>query len=184
MPRIVKIATTSLATLEDTAPPYNLRHPDPAATRTLALALLDGAGAGGADLAVLPETFLAAGLPGSAIKGIAEPLDGPTLTAVAAKARTHAMYVVAGAFVANPDGTIENLAVLFDREGEIVGNLFEMPSDRGRDRQRRHARTPERRLRHGFRPPRPRRLLRSQLVATLGGDGRGRRRGGGVDIGL
>ena len=33
MARIAKIATTSLATLEDTAPPFNLRYPEPADTR-------------------------------------------------------------------------------------------------------------------------------------------------------
>ena len=66
MARIAKIATTSLATLEDTAPPFNLRYPDPADTLKLGLSMLDAAGAQGADLAVLPEGFMAAGLPASA----------------------------------------------------------------------------------------------------------------------
>src|SRR4051812_35163446 len=109
MPRLVKVATTSLATLEDTAPPYNLRHPDPAASLELGLSLLDAAGASDVDLAILPETFTAADLPGTAIPRLAEPIDGPALSRVAAKARSHSMYVVAGAFVSQPNGTIANL---------------------------------------------------------------------------
>ena len=47
MARIAKIATTSLATLEDTAPPFNLRYPNPADTLKLGLSMLDAAGAQG-----------------------------------------------------------------------------------------------------------------------------------------
>ena len=79
MARIAKIATTSLATLEDTAPPFNLRYPNPADTLKLGLSMLDAAGAQGADLAVLPEGFMAAGLPATSIPDVAEPLDGPSL---------------------------------------------------------------------------------------------------------
>ena len=43
MARMVKITTTSLATLEDVAPPYNLRYPDPQDTLALGLSLLDAA---------------------------------------------------------------------------------------------------------------------------------------------
>ena len=86
MTRIVRIATTSLATLEDTAPPYNLRYPNPADTLQLGLALLDGAGGQGADLAVLPEAFMAAGLPGEQIRPAAQPVPGPAFNAVAEKA--------------------------------------------------------------------------------------------------
>jgi predicted amidohydrolase len=120
MTRIAKIATTSLATLEDTAPPFNLRYPDPADTRKLGLSLLDAAGAQGADLALLPEGFIAAGLPATQIPDIAEPLDGPTFRAVAECARKHAMYVVAG-FYAEMDGGIKNVAALIDRSGRLVG---------------------------------------------------------------
>jgi predicted amidohydrolase len=120
MARIVKIATTSLATLEDVAPPYNLRYPNPQDTLALGLSLLDAAGAQGADLAVLPETFIAAGLPGAQIIDVAEPLDGPSFRAVAEKAKRHGMYVVAG-FFAEMDDAIFNIAALFDRSGELVG---------------------------------------------------------------
>jgi predicted amidohydrolase len=121
MARTFRIGTTSLATLEDTAPPYNLRHPDPAATLDLGLSLLDAAGRQGADLVCLPEGFMAAGLPGSRIREIAEPLSGPSLSAVAERAKRHGMYVVAGTY-ALINGKVFNVAVLFDRGGRLVGS--------------------------------------------------------------
>jgi beta-ureidopropionase len=120
MARIAKIATTSLATLEDTAPPFNLRYPNPADTLKLGLSMLDAAGAQGADLAVLPEGFMAAGLPATAIPDVAEPFDGPSFKAVAERAKRHSMYVVAG-FYANVNSHIENLSALIDRSGRLVG---------------------------------------------------------------
>jgi beta-ureidopropionase len=120
MSRVARIATTSLATLEDTAPPYNLRYPNPADTLKLGLSMLDAAGAQGADLAVLPEGFMAAGLPASEIPIVAEPLDGPSFQAIAEVARRHSMYVVAG-FYAAVDGNISNVSVLIDRSGRLVG---------------------------------------------------------------
>ena len=81
MPRSILVATTSLATLEDYAPPYNLRHPDPAENLRLGLAMLDAAGLQKPDLAVLPETFMAAGLASSAIRSVAQPLPGPAFDA-------------------------------------------------------------------------------------------------------
>lgn len=121
MTAILKIATTSLATLEDVSPPFNLRHPEPAETLALGLSLLDAAGAQSADLAVLPETFEAAGLPGRRLAEVAQPLDGPGISAVADRARRHRMNVVAGFFVR--DGNrITNRALLFDRDGNITGS--------------------------------------------------------------
>ena len=120
MARKAKIVTTSLATLEDTAPPYNLRYPNPADTLKLGLSLLEAAGAQGADLALLPEGFAAAGLPASQLPDIAEPVDGPSFRAVADCARRHSMYVVAGFYAAVDDG-ISNIAALIDRSGRLVG---------------------------------------------------------------
>ena len=120
MNRIVRIATSSLATLEDTSPPFNLRHPDPVNTLDLGLSLLQAAGEAGSDLAILPEAFRAAGLPAEQIAMIAEPLTGPSVVSVADQARRHSMYVVAGFYVT--EGTdVSNCAVLFDRTGQIVG---------------------------------------------------------------
>jgi predicted amidohydrolase len=120
MTRTVRIATTSIATLEDTAPPFNLRHPDPQETLRRGLALLDAAGAQGADLVCLPEGFMGAGLPGTRIREIAEPLSGPSMSAIRERAARHAMNVVVGTY-ALVDGRVQNLAVLIDRKGQITG---------------------------------------------------------------
>jgi predicted amidohydrolase len=109
-----------MATLEDYAPPHNLRHPDPADNLTLGLAMLDAAGRNKADLAVLPETFMAAGLPSHAIRSVAQSIPGVAFDAVAQRARRHAMYVVAGFFIADAD-RVSNVAALIDRSGELVG---------------------------------------------------------------
>jgi predicted amidohydrolase len=120
MTKLVRIATTSLATLEDFSPPYNLSHPDPKATFARGLALIDAAGAQKADLVCLPETFAAAGLPASQIWQIAEAPDGPSFKALAERARINHINVVAGMFQRNEDG-ISNVAVLIDRDGRLVG---------------------------------------------------------------
>lgn len=120
MSRSITIATTSMATLEDYAPPYNLRHPDPAENLSRGLAMLDAAGQQRADLAVLPETFMAAGLPSHAIRAVAESFPGPTFDAVADCAKRHAMNVVAGLFVSEGD-RVSNVAALIDRSGRLVG---------------------------------------------------------------
>lgn len=120
MSRSITIATTSMATLEDYAPPYNLRHPDPAENLRRGLAMLDAAGQQRADLAVLPETFMAAGLPSRAIRAVAESFPGPTFDAVADCAKRHAMNVVAGLFVSEGD-RVSNVAALIDRSGCLVG---------------------------------------------------------------
>jgi predicted amidohydrolase len=120
MTKIVRIATTSLATLEDFSPPYNLSHPDPRATFARGLALIDAAGAQQADLICLPETFAASGLPAARIAELAEPIDGPSFQALAERARRHNILVVAGMFVRIGRG-VENLAVLIGRDGELIG---------------------------------------------------------------
>ncbi len=120
MKKLARIATTSLATLEPFAPPYNLSEPDPAETFARGLALVDAAGAQHADLVCLPETFAAAGLPSARIADLAEPIDGPSFAALAERARTNRVNLVAGAFLKR-GGAIENVSVLFDRDGELVG---------------------------------------------------------------
>jgi len=122
MTKIVRIATTSLATLENFAPPYNLAHPDPAETLARALALIDAAGAQHADLVCLPETFMTAGLPATKARAIVEPIDGPTFKALAERARRHRLNLVAGMHVLEEDGIVSNIAVLYDRDGGLVGS--------------------------------------------------------------
>lgn len=120
MSRIVRIVTTSLATLEDTAPPFNLRHPDPSDNLKRGLSLLEAAGEQGADLACLPEGFMAAGLPLERVSSLAQPIPGPAFDAVAERAARYNMYVVAG-FYASLRDRIYNVAALIDRQGHLVG---------------------------------------------------------------
>lgn len=120
MARLLKIATTSIATLENTAPPYNLRHPDPEDNLKLGLSLLEAAGEQRVDLACLPEGFMAAGCPGSQIEANAQPIPGPAFDLVAQAARKYSMYVVAG-FYARLDEHIFNVAALIDRKGKLAG---------------------------------------------------------------
>ncbi|MBK8022831.1 MAG: carbon-nitrogen hydrolase family protein [Chloroflexi bacterium] len=122
MPRRIRVATTSLATLEDVKPPYNLRNPTPQENLERGLAMLEGAGAQGVDLAVLPESLLSAGLPyeHAAINAAAQTIPGPAFDAIADCARRHNMYVVTG--LPMRDGELlRNVAVLIDRKGELVG---------------------------------------------------------------
>jgi predicted amidohydrolase len=121
MTKIVRIATTSIATLEDFAPPYNLSHPDPKMTFARGLALVDAAAATGAHLVCLPETFMAAGLPASRIPELAEPINGASFQALSERARRHGIHIVAGLFV-RIGARAENHAVLIDGNGLLVGS--------------------------------------------------------------
>jgi beta-ureidopropionase len=118
---IVRIATTSLATLEGFAPPYNLTEPDPHETLERGLNLIDAAGSLNADLVCLPETFVASGLPAARIRDIVEPIGGPTFRALAGRAHRHRINLVAGMHVLEGD-VISNIAVLYDRAGQLVGS--------------------------------------------------------------
>jgi beta-ureidopropionase len=131
MPRKISIATTSLATFEDVTPPYNLRHPSKQENLDLGLSLLDAAGKQQVDLACLPEAFTTAGMlyAASTFANVAEPLDGPTFQALAERARRYEMYVVAGLPVV-VGAQFQNVAVLINRQGELVGKYAKMhPTD-------------------------------------------------------
>lgn len=120
MKKLARIATTSIATLEPFSPPYNLSEPDPVETLARGLALIDVAGAQQADLVCLPETFAAAGLSSARIAEVAEPIDGPSFAAMSERARANRLNLVAGAFLKR-GGRIENVSVLFGRDGELIG---------------------------------------------------------------
>ena len=145
--------------------------------------MLDAAGAQGADLALLPEGFMAAGLPATSIPDVAEPLDGPSFKAVAEKAQRHSMYVVAG-FYAKVDGHISNLSALIDRSGRLVGTYSKRHPTEGEIDNGVMPGGTVRRLRHRFRPRRPCDLLRPELAGPLGEDGGEGRRGRLLDFRL
>ncbi len=133
MSQKVRVATTSLATFEDVKPPYNLRYPDPRENIALGLSLLDAAGSQKADIALLPETFTAAGLPyeRGALAKVAETIPGPTFDTLAARARRYGMYVVAGLPLKHGDEDVQNVAVLIDRQGGLVGTYAKMHPTEG-----------------------------------------------------
>lgn len=84
---------------------------------------VDKAAEAGADVALFPELILSAGYSlGEKFHEIAEPVPGPTTTALGAKAREHSMYVIAGIAERDPTGTLYNTAVILGRDGEIVGS--------------------------------------------------------------
>lgn len=72
----------------------------------------------GADLAIFPEATLTRY--GRRITDLAEPLDGPFLTAVAEAARAHGTAVIAGVFEpGQAPGRVHNTAVALDSSGEL-----------------------------------------------------------------
>ncbi len=86
--------------------------------RARVLELLDDALRQGPDLVCLPETFTTASVPDYV--RFAETVPGPTVDAVAERARRHSCYVVCPIFTLRHD-VVYNSAVIIGRSGEIVG---------------------------------------------------------------
>ena len=121
MPRIIRIVTSSFATLEDTHPPFNLRHPSPQENIDLAKSILDTAAGFQPDLVLLPETFKLAGMPGSMLREVAEPIDGSSFSMLSAACREGHFNLVAGHVTLEGD-RIYNEALVIDRSGKLVGS--------------------------------------------------------------
>jgi len=128
--RNVRIATSSLATLEAITPPNNLRVPSVNENLSRGLDILDVAGANKVDIAVLCESFAYAGIPGDNLREVVETYPGNCITEVAKKAKHYSMYVVAGFYVVI-EGKIKNISVLFDRSGNIVGEYVKKYATQG-----------------------------------------------------
>lgn len=98
---------------------------DPATNAQKACAMIADAAAKGADLVVLPELFSTGyelNIVGPRLPELAEPLDGPTVTALRAAAREAKCYVIAGmALTYDLTGVVFNSAVLIDRAGNLAG---------------------------------------------------------------
>ncbi len=76
----------------------------------------------GSDLIVLPELWNIGFVSYDRYHEESEPLDGPTMNAIAEKARELGAYIYSGSFVEARDGKLYNTAVLFDRAGERVAH--------------------------------------------------------------
>ena len=94
--------------------------PDPVVNLSRAGDALREAGAGGAELAVLPEATMARF--GSDLRAAAEPLDGPFCTGLGAACAAAGVAAVAGVFEPSDDGRVYNTAVAFSEVGDLVAS--------------------------------------------------------------
>ena len=92
---------------------------DVSANETQVAALLEEAGAAGADLAALPEVWPCQGT-ATLVRAAAEPLDGPRIERLSDTARRHGMWIHGGSVLELDGEQVFNTSVLFDRDGEIV----------------------------------------------------------------
>ncbi len=120
MSRIVRIVASSLGTLEQVSPPFNLSVPALEDNVSRASDILKAAVQFQPDLVLLPETFALAGMPASKIPAIAEEMGGPIMQIVGAAAQEGRMNVVAGHLV-RENGRVFNRALVFERDGRLVG---------------------------------------------------------------
>ncbi len=74
----------------------------------------------GADLIILPELWYVGFFSYSRYVSSSEPLDGPTASAVSAKAKELGAFVHSGSFVENQDGQYFNTSILFGPSGKII----------------------------------------------------------------
>lgn len=82
--------------------------------------LIATAAAAGAELLVLPEKWPALAA-GEVLRELAQPLDGPVISACRGWAREHGVVLVAGSFSELlDDGVVANTSALIDGDGEIV----------------------------------------------------------------
>jgi predicted amidohydrolase len=95
---------------------------DPSSNLREIVKLMETAALDSADLMVLPESSLSAAAgPSSMQADVAEPLDGPFITGVAALARRLSLPVVVGTTETNPEGPPYNTLVALDAKGTVQG---------------------------------------------------------------
>ncbi|MBI3828379.1 MAG: carbon-nitrogen hydrolase family protein [Planctomycetes bacterium] len=110
MPRKVKVVTTTM---------QGRGGPTVEANRARTLERLDIACGEKPDIVCLPETFLQQHV-GVKAEDVAEPLDGPTLSEAAKRARAHRTYVICP-LLTKRENRIYNSAVILDRKGSVAG---------------------------------------------------------------
>ena len=101
-----------------------ITHEDKQVNLNKALDYIAKAKAGGADMVVMPETYMALIPGGSATKyaDIAEPLDGPFVSALGEAAKKHGIYVVCGVYETKPGDAVRsyNTIVMLDKNGKLI----------------------------------------------------------------
>lgn len=99
---------------------------DPPANVVKAIPMIRQAGLDGSDMIMFPEMFTTGyelSIVGPRITELAEPVNGPTITALREAAKQAGVYVVAPITLYHDDlpGVPFNSAVLIDREGNVAG---------------------------------------------------------------
>ncbi|WP_207744666.1 carbon-nitrogen family hydrolase [Desulfallas sp. Bu1-1] len=79
-----------------------------------------------ADLILLPEIWNIGYFSFDQYESQSESLDGPTIRAVARKAKEINSYVFAGSFVEKDGGKLYNTSVMLDNKGKIIGTYRKM----------------------------------------------------------
>jgi predicted amidohydrolase len=124
-PRTARIVTSSLGTLEQVTPPFNLSVPRFDENVQRASEILEAAVRYQPDLVLLPETFAMAGMPSFEVRKAAEESGGPTAQMLSAMARKGRMNLVAGHMVREGE-RVFNRALVFARDGKLVGSYDKM----------------------------------------------------------
>jgi len=120
MARLIRIVTSSFATLENTSPPYNIRKPSCEENLELASLILDAAAGYHPDIVLLPETFKTAGKSLETCQTDAETIHGKTVEFLSQKAAEGNFNLVAGLLIKN-DKFLSNDALVFNRMGKFAG---------------------------------------------------------------
>ena len=113
MPRKIWVATTCFRALSEQprTVEQNIRRAEE---------LVDQAAAYQPDLICLPESFPSIRVPHQQVEEVAQEVPGPATETLARKARQHRAYVVCPLFERR-GRRVYNVAVLLDRDGQIVG---------------------------------------------------------------
>lgn len=111
-PKIIKLAAAMVAGNEVPSIEGNIR---------LCAQRIDAAAAEGADLVLLPETYNTRAVSG--LKGTegAATMSDPAVTMLRDKAIQHHIFVAASVRLIDDKGLLRNAAVMFDRNGDLVG---------------------------------------------------------------
>jgi len=120
MAKKIRIVTTSLATFEDTHPPFNIRFPDKDENLELAKSILKTASSYSPDVVLLPEVFLMAGHSFAKVREMSEAITGPGFNMMSAAAKDGQMNIIAGHMTSEGEKTY-NKGIVIDRHGELLG---------------------------------------------------------------
>lgn len=84
-----------------------------------ALGMIKEAAGKGAELAILPELWNTGYLAGRLVRRLAEPLSGPSLSALVEAAGRHRLWILAGSIAESGSGPPYNTSVLLDSRGQV-----------------------------------------------------------------